>query len=291
MKYTGSVNLSKVAQVLASIYKPTGNNEGVAIAPVSLVAGDTISLKFIAPETYTGDFRTFVSGDGMRLYTTSHNMISLLRMDITIDGVEYVTDDVMPTDGREHLMVITMNDAATMTHIHCLPNERWNSNFPIYDVEINAQSGDRKYLFNDGMRPDGLILDEMNPLGSKPELWNHPTYVSTGDEGIFQFLHRDLSVLEIGKAYSGSMTVTNCTEGEFSLRLGEAVDVVRVAGTGSGTNTTYFRGLVAAGKTLDTLIRTPQVNAGAQLTVNIQEDTHGRSINFKPEGWIGGFGI
>lgn len=155
------------------IYKLDGIDDYITLgSPSILTSGDTVSLKFIAP-TLIPAGATWVLIGGVRggsptaiLWKESgtDQWESTNIVSMTLDGIPVTLGvDTMPSDGLEHEVVLVMDNVVeSMNSIGARQDGGLNpSGFPIYDVDIQAASGNRFYAINDGWSANPVIADSI----------------------------------------------------------------------------------------------------------------------------------
>jgi hypothetical protein len=154
-----------------------GIDDYTTIPQSDLVAGDTVEFKFVAPPSYAGKHRAFVYGTGMGMYLNQSD--DLVRIDgatATLDGAILPNVSALPKDGLEHTVVLTITTTSFMTHVGSNTVGGSNANFPIYDVDVQAVSGNRFYAINDGWASNPVIADSVGGQHGTAINFNEPRW-------------------------------------------------------------------------------------------------------------------
>jgi len=167
-------------------YDLDGIDDYITIPQVNLVAGDTVEFKIVAPSSAPSSWRAVLYGINSGSYRPNleHSSTGFWWFDddctaITVDGTPIghgVTP--FPSDGIEHTVSVTIINSDSNTYINSIGanNTGGNSaNFPIYDVDIQAASGDRFYAIDDG--PGAIeIVDSISSENGTPVNFNDPRW-------------------------------------------------------------------------------------------------------------------
>lgn len=148
-KKIAEVDMNPINYYSRLVFDFNGIDDFITIPQCDLVSGDIVSFKFLAPMSHAG-FRVFAHGaaSGSLLWIDSSGKLRPNhRASLTMDGiaiVDQVTD--LPLDGLEHEVVATFTTAGDLNTIG--RNNTTSADyidFPIYDVGIQAVSGNRFY--------------------------------------------------------------------------------------------------------------------------------------------------
>jgi len=263
------------------VYDFDGIDDYIAIPTVNLVAGDIVTLKFIAPTSrvptdyaYLVDNNLSTDRFGIAFNNSSNTWYGNGAYTFTVDGVPTVLGDAIPLDGEGHIIVCTLSQSLSMGVVGCRYSISLFYDLAIYDLDIQAVSGNRFYPINDGFAANPVIA---NTLDAFPELWLNPVYVTTGIEPNFSIIDTETGLIA-GELVEYVVVVTGLTSGSLNLVLGSTSIPFFADGT--------YTNLVTPSSTqFLTQVGSPP-NAGATLDVSVKQTTAGEAMNFNAERWI-----
>jgi hypothetical protein len=156
----------------------------ISIPQCDLVAGDAVTFKFIAPTTPSGVRETMVArlnptGAGsfyFELYEIG-NTYRLSNCEAKVDGVSITSSTPFPTDGLEHTAVLTITSSTNIGTIGRAANGLHNYRQPIYDIDIQAVIGNRRYLINDGWAANPVIADSIGGVNGTAVNFNESNWI------------------------------------------------------------------------------------------------------------------
>ena len=149
-------------------YTFDGIDDYITIPSANLVAGDTVSLKFVAPSVWMGGFTYILTNSGgfsSSLRVNSSGNFNIGGYTGTIDGAAIVSGvTVAPTDALEHLLVLTKTTDEDLTLIGARFDFTDLANFPIYNLRITSPTTEvnRFYPIDDGWANNPVIRDTIN---------------------------------------------------------------------------------------------------------------------------------
>lgn len=153
------------------IYNFDGIDDSVWIPQVDLVIGDVVAFKYIARTTPYTNFEIFLTENtafqyALRIDTDNTFTVNAGLYTCTIDGLPVVSNDAALLDGLEHQVVLTVISPTNIS----LVGAQWNVigastlrtlSTPMYDLDIQAVSGNRFYPINDGFGANPVIADTL----------------------------------------------------------------------------------------------------------------------------------
>jgi hypothetical protein len=163
-------------------YDFDGIDDYITIPQVDLVAGDTVEFKFIGGTlSAANNYKRFIGSDDYTFTLDSGisgNTFRTKGCSAMIDsgsGFTPIVSDVtgIPTSG-EHTVVLTLALTASVNNIAGVAGVAGVA-LPIYDVDIQAASGNRFYPINDG--PGAIeIVDSISGENGTPVNFNDPRW-------------------------------------------------------------------------------------------------------------------
>jgi hypothetical protein len=163
-------------------YDFDGIDDYITIPQVDLVAGDTVEIKFVAPSVYNTSIEVIAcnaeNSNAFKPYIdTTGNLTNLnaFNYDTFVDDVIIADGHPMPTDGEMHTVRFDFKSTQNLSFIGATPSGSATIEFPIYDADIQAVSGNRFYAINDG--PGATeILDSISGENGTPNNFNDPRW-------------------------------------------------------------------------------------------------------------------
>lgn len=288
-------------------YESDGVDAYIYVPEIMLVPGDTIKFKFVAPTT-TSSAMVMLSGvpDTYQFYFLSGVVyFDGGRFDVTIDGVPAVHGvTTHPLDGLEHHVMLTAVLPTNVTTFLAAADETFHVNFPVFDIDIQAVSGNRFYAIDDGpgatiirdtynVFPQELVTNSTfdvdlsnwtDTSGGLSWRWNNGMAedYSAGPGTLDQVL----SGISVGSVVEVSVTVHAVSGGNPAVSF-------------QGTNILFFNngddGVTQTVRVMTTVANPRIILAGANAfwsvsEVSVRRVTSGVPVNFDDAHWISSIG-
>lgn len=272
-----------------------GITDYLSIPEVDLVAGDTITFKLTSKE-WVGTTNNSAllairnsagSTTGSRftnfaLNADSANLLYSSDLTLKVDGVPKNSNRIMVLDGRTYEFEFTAVTDCTLLAFNGLYGER--ARFTIFDIDINAHSGNRTYPLND----NSPTIVNTAPV---QERWDGPSDLVVPDGNIYTTIASATGTnLTIGKNYRIVMEYdsTNAA-GSIDLEL-RMVGSPYAHLTSRGVGTITYDRLCTTQTMAIRLNRSDNGNTGIIIkSVSVKEIdpvTEGTMINNIPSLWV-----
>lgn len=220
-------DLPDVNYQLRDSYEFDGVDDYISIPTIGLVAGDVIKLKLVksvSPSDYI--FRDAIL-NLIFIREWTDGTIYFGGGSLTIDGVPAVSlTTPFPNDGLEHELEFTVNRTSQLSVLGARGDTFAGSiNYPIYDVEVTAASGNRFYAMDGNSQTLVDSLDTSTPrfryeFGPSANATIPPLALEAGDVVSFKFIMNDLN--DIANKFfmasaDGQLNVSVRTDGFWNL--------------------------------------------------------------------------
>lgn len=152
------------------IYNLDGIDDYWTMPVKQLVSGDTLELKIVAPLSWSSTFNAVIysGSSGDRIYITTAFAWQLdvpTGSVVSVDGVIVNTGDAAPSTGVMHVIRVVFGAATDIAFIGISHTLTSPSYFPIYDIDIQAASGNCFHPVNDGWLANPRIANTLDPSG------------------------------------------------------------------------------------------------------------------------------
>lgn len=150
-----------------NFYKFDGVNDYITIPAADLAIGETAEYKFIAPTSIKVSSSFFIdSSHANRLFVVGRPDgkidFSTPFATVTLDGSTVQSGITsMPVDGLEHVIKVTATTATNVITLAASNDGDESCDFPVYDLDIQAVSGNRFYSVDDGFSVNPVISDKL----------------------------------------------------------------------------------------------------------------------------------